>query len=113
MTTLDDEGEERQRQARERSRLSLLDRLYDRPPIGMHGLRRRGRVVQMPLRMQLRVRAVLEHILLRDHHDGLPGLFEILLDLYLEKYGSVDATQLPSDEELVARYLKKRDDDDE
>lgn len=105
-----DEEEERQRQARERSRLSPLDRLYDRPAVGMHGLRRRGRVVQMPLRMQLRVRAILEHIMQRDDHDSLPELFEILLELYLDKYGAVDERQLPSDDELIARYLKKEDD---
>ena len=106
----DDEEEERLRQERERGRLSPFDRLYDKPPVGMQGLRRRGRVIQMPLRMQLRVRAILEYIMQRDEHDSLPELFEILLELYLEKYGPVDGTQLPSDEELVRRYLKKEDD---
>lgn len=108
--TMDDEEEERQRQALERSRLNPLDRLYGKPAVGMQGLRRRGRVVQMPLRMQLRVRAILEHIMQRDAHDSLPVLFEVLLELYLEKHGAVDERQLPSDDELIARYLKKEDD---
>jgi hypothetical protein len=60
--------------------------------------------------MQLRVRAILEFIMQRDEHDSLPELFEVLLELYLEKYGAVDGASLPSDEELVRRYLKKEDD---
>jgi hypothetical protein len=43
----DDEAEERLRQERERGRLSPLDRLYGKPAVGLQGLRRRGRVIQM------------------------------------------------------------------
>ncbi len=80
----DDNEEERQRQRRERAALDPSDRLYGKRPGDLRGSRRRGRVVQMSLRMQLKVRAILEHIMQRDAHDGLPGLFEIMLKLYLE-----------------------------
>lgn len=108
----DDEEEERQRQARERGRLSLSDRLYGKSPGDLRSRRRRGRVVQMSLRMQLKVRAILEHIRQRDHHDSLPELFEVMLKLYLKQHGGIDETHLPSDDELIERYLHKQDEKD-
>ena len=115
----DDEEEERRRQRRERAKLNPLDRVYTRPPrITAAGdrdrreARRKGRVVQMSLRMQLKVRAVLAAIIDRDDHDGLPEVFEIMLQLYLDKYGGINESELPSDEELAERYLKKQDEKD-
>ncbi len=48
----------------------------------------------------------------RDAHDSLPELFEIMVADYLEKYGGIDASLIPSEEELVERYLRKQDDKD-
>ncbi|MEQ1615979.1 MAG: hypothetical protein ABL904_24740 [Hyphomicrobiaceae bacterium] len=106
------EEEERRRQARERAKMSAFDRLYGKPADGLHGLKRRGRKAQMPLYMQLKVRAIVEAIMQRDHHDGLPSLFEIMLQLYLDKYGGIDGSLIPSDDELVDRYLRKQDKND-
>ena len=115
----DEEEQERQRLERERARLDPVDRVYDKPPrITAAGdrdrreARRKGRVIQMSLRMQLKVRAVLAFIIDRDDHDGLPELFEILLQLYLEKYPGIDEKDLPSEDEMIRRYLAKRDEKD-
>ena len=119
MNKLDDEEAERQRQERERAKLPPRDRLY-RTPLritengdrDLRHSRRKGRLVQMSLRMQLKVRAVLALVLDRDDHDGLPELFEIMLDLYLEKYGSIADAEIPPEDELARRYLKKQDEKD-
>mgnify|MGYP003386968911 CR=1 FL=1 len=108
----DGEEEERRRQEKERADMSPMDRAYGKPPGDRRGKRRRGRLAQMALRMQLKVRAVVDHILDRDEHDGLPELFEIMVADYLEKYGSIDASLIPSEDELVERYLRKQDDKD-
>ena len=62
--------------------------------------------------MRVKVKAVVDHILERDEHDGLPELFEIMVADYLEKYGGIDASLIPSEDELVERYLRKQDDKD-
>lgn len=115
----DDEAEERRRQELERAKLNPVDRVHGEPPrITASGLedlrskRRKGRVVQMSLRMRLGVRAALAFIIQRDHHDGLPELFEILLQLYFAKYGGLNDGDLPSEEEMIRRYLEKRDEKD-
>ncbi len=97
----DDEAEERRRQELQRAKLDPVDRVHGEPPrITASGLedlrskRRKGRVVQMSLRMRLRVRAALGFIIDRDQHDGLPELFEIMLQLYLEKYGGISEGEL-------------------
>jgi hypothetical protein len=116
MRDIDGEKEEWQRLERERAKLPPRDRLYSKPLLTTengdrdlrHG-RRKGRVIQMSLRMQLRQRAVLALVLDRDHHDGLPELFEIMLDMYLEKYGQIDEAEIPPVDELTRRYLKKQD----
>lgn len=108
----DGEEEERRWQAKERATMSPMDRLYGKPAGDLRGIRRRGRKAQMPLRMQLKVRAVVEVILKRDEHDGLPELFEIMLKLYLEKFGGIDEAEIPSDDVLVERYLRKQDEKD-
>lgn len=113
------EAEERLRQERERAKLNPVDRIHGEPPrITASGLedlrskRRKGRVVQMSLRMRLRVRAALGFIIERDEHDGLPELFEIMLQLYLEKYGGIKEGDLPSEEDMIRQYLKKQDERD-
>ena len=108
----DGEEEERRRQAKARASMSPMDRAYGKPPGDRRGKRRRGRLAQMALRMQLKVRAVVDLLIDRDDHDGLPELFEIMVQLYLEKYGGIDEALIPSDDELVDRYLRKQDDKD-
>lgn len=119
MDNMDDEEEERRRQERERAKLPVLDSLYPTPlrttdngDRDLRHARRKGRVIQMPLRMQLKVRAQLAFVLDRDHHEGLPELFEIMMDLYLAKHGSIADTEIPPEDELARRYLKKQDEKD-
>lgn len=108
----DGEEEERRRQAKERANMKPIDRAYGGPPRDRRGKRRRGRLAQMALRMQLKVRAIVDLVVDRDEHDGLPELFEVMLQLYLEKYGPIDESLIGSDDELVDRYLRKQDDKD-
>lgn len=108
----DREEEERRRQAKERADMKPIDRAYGKPPKDRRGKRRRGRLEQMALRMQLKVKAVVDYIIDRDEHDSLPELFEIMVADYLEKYGGIDASLIPSEDELVERYLRKQDDKD-
>lgn len=63
---MDDEKEEWQRLERERAKLPPRDRLYRKPlritesgDRDLRHARRKGRVIQMSLRMQLKLRAVL------------------------------------------------------
>ena len=114
-----DEATERLRQERERAKLKPVDRIHGVPPritsTGLEDLRskrRKGRVVQMSLRMQLRVRAALAFIMDRDNHEGLPELFEIMMQLYLEKYGGINEGDLPSEDDMIRQYLKKQDEKD-
>jgi len=111
-----DEEEERRRQERERARLPLVDRLHGSSPritaSGFEDLRskrRTGRVVQLPLRLHPRVRAIIDIIVERDKPPSLVALFEDMLEAYLEKYGPIDQSLLPSDEELVRRIENERD----
>jgi hypothetical protein len=119
MRDIDGEEEEWQRLERERAKLPPRDRLYRNPlrttesgDRDRRHARRKGRVTQTTLRMQLKVRAVMALVLDRDHHDGLPGLFEVMMDLYLEKYGPIHDSEIPPDDELARRYLKKQDEKD-
>jgi len=66
----DIEDEERRRQERERKKLPLVDRLHGSSPritaSGFEDLRskrRTGRVVQLPLRLHPRVRAIIDIIM--------------------------------------------------
>ncbi|MBS0243976.1 MAG: hypothetical protein JSS20_17520 [Proteobacteria bacterium] len=115
----DDEEEERRRQARERARLEPEDRLYGdvrRTKSGRPDARskekRRYRVVQMQLRLRLRVRAMIDRIMERDRHPSRVVLFEEMLQAYLEKFGPLDQSELPSDDELVEAFLEEQDNDD-
>ena len=116
MHSEDDEELERRRQERERAKLNPVDRAHGVPPKrkidgsdDMRSGRRKGRVIQMSLRMRLKVRAALAFIIVRDDHDGLPELFEIMLDLYLEKYGQIKEGDLANEDEMIRRHLKKQD----
>jgi hypothetical protein len=116
MSAIDDEEEERRRQERERARLPLIDRLHGKSPriteSGFEDLRskrRTGRVVQLPLRLHPRVRAIIDIIIERDKPPSLVVLFEDMLEAYLEKHGPIDQSLIPSDEELVRRIEKERD----
>ncbi len=111
----DDEEEERKRQERDREKLPLLDRLHGSPPRitasgfpDLRSKRRTGRVVQLPLRLHPRVRAMVDFIMERDKPPSLAVLFEDMLAAYLEKR-PIDKKLLPNDEELVRRFEKERD----
>lgn len=111
----DGEDEERKRQEQERKKLPLIDRLHGGPPritaSGFKDLRsnrRTGNIVQLPLRVHPRVRAIIDLIMERDKPPTLIALFEDMLESYLEKR-PIDVSLLPSDEELVRRYEQERD----
>jgi hypothetical protein len=111
-----DEEEERRRLQREREKMSLIDRLLGRPPrttaSGFRDLRserRTGRVVQLPIRLHPRVRAIVGAIIERDQHPSLVVLFEEMLAAYMQVHGPIDESTLPSDEELVRRIEEERD----
>lgn len=115
----DDEREEWRRRDLARARLAARDRLYDKEPgttklgdTDRRHTKRKYRKAQMPLRMQLRTRAILNVILDRDAHESLPSLFEVLVTLYLERY-PIDDSLIPNDDELVSQFLEKQDEDDE
>jgi hypothetical protein len=120
MGTNDDEREERERQQKERERLSLTDRLLGRPPRktasgfdDLRSKRRTGRVVQLPIRLHPRVRAIVGAIMERDQHPSLVVFFEEMLAAYMQIHGPIDETKLPTDEELVRRLEDERDKRDE
>jgi hypothetical protein len=109
----DDEDLEWQRQKRDLAKLPLVDRIFGRPPeetvagfIDGRSKRRMGRVVQFPLRLQLRCMAVVEVIMQRDEYKHRTHLFEDMLAAYLEKHGAVDVSQIPSDDELADKYIE-------
>lgn len=112
----DDEEEERRRLERERARLPFLDRLHGSAPRTTasgfkdgRSLRRTGRIVQLPLRIHPRVKAIIDAIVARDRPPSLVALFEDMLEAYLEKHGPINQALLPSDEELVRRLELERD----
>ena len=112
----DGEEEERRRQQRERERMSLTDRLLGRPPRktasgfdDLRSKRRTGRVVQLPIRLHPRVRAIVGAIMERDQHPSLVALFEEMLAAYMKVHGGIDQSLLPSDEELIRRIEDERD----
>lgn len=115
----EDEAEERARQARERARLAPEERIYGEVrrtksgrPDGRSKGKRRYRVVQMQLRLRLRVSAMIDRIMERDKHPSRVVLFEEMLDAYLKLHGPIDQSELPPDEELVEDYLERQDEDD-
>lgn len=115
-----DEEEERRRQAKERARLAPEDRIHGQVRVTKSGIpdrrskgKRKYRVVQFPLRLRLRVRAMIDHIVERDDHPSNVELFEVMLDAYLEKYGRIPEHAIPTDDELVEKFLEQQDKDDE
>lgn len=111
-----DEEEERRRLQREREKMSLVDRLTGRPPRttasgfkDRRSKRRTGRVVQLPIRLHPRMRAIVDAIMDRDQHPSLVVLFEEMLEAYMQVHGPIDSATLPSDEELVRRLEQERD----
>ena len=119
MTQDDDENAERERQARERGRLSFMERLYGKANrITRSGFtdgrseRRTGRTIQLPLRVHPRMKAMVMAIRTRDGVPSMVVLFELMAQAYLEKEGDIDWSKLPSDDELLKRIEDSRDDDD-
>ena len=62
--------------------------------------------MQFPLRLQLRCMAVVEAVMMRDGHHHRTVLFEEMLQAYLEKFGAIDQSQIPSDDVLADKYLE-------
>jgi hypothetical protein len=94
----------------------MVDRLLGRPPrITSSGFKdrrsgqRKGRVVQFPLRLHPRVKAIIDLIMERDKPPSHVVLFEDMVAAYLDKHGPIDPADLPSDEELVRRIEQERD----
>lgn len=113
------EEEERRRQQREREKLSPIDRLHGSPPrttksgfLDGRSNRRTGRLVQLPLRLHPRVRAIVDAIMVRDRHPSMVALFEEMIEAYQQVHGPIDTSLLPSDQELIRRIEQARDNDD-
>ena len=114
-----DEEKERVRLQREREKLSPIDRLHGSPPrttksgfLDGRSNRRTGRMVQLPLRLHPRVRAIVDAIMVRDRHPSMVALFEEMIEAYQKVHGAVDTSLLPSDQELIHRIEQARDKDD-
>jgi hypothetical protein len=116
MSAKDDEEQERRRQEQERARLSKRDRIHGAPPVitasGFEDGRSRnraGNVVQFPVRMQLRSRAIIDAIMKRDNVGKQVVLFEMMLEAYQQVHGAIEQSEIPSDEELIRNLEKERD----
>ncbi len=116
MSARDDEDQERRRQEQERARLSHRDRIHGTPPVitasGFEDGRSRnraGNVVQFPVRMQLRSRAIIDAIMKRDNIAKQTILLELMLEAYQQIHGAIDKSEIPSDEELIRNLEKQRD----
>jgi hypothetical protein len=112
----DGEDEERRRLERERKRLEPRDRLYGYAPRrtadgfpDQRSERRTGRVVQMPLRVHPRVKAMMLAIKKRDNIPSLVMLLELMVEAYLKEYGPLDEDELPTLEQLVEAMERERD----
>ncbi len=112
----DGEDEERRRLGQERSRMALRDRLYGHAPRrtadgfpDQRSERRTGRVVQMPLRVHPRIKAMMLAIKKRDNIPSLVVLLELMVDAYLKEYGDIDEADLPTLEVLVENLEQERD----
>jgi hypothetical protein len=111
-----DEDEERQRQMRERADMSIVDRIHGSPArknasgfTDLRSYQRTGRVVQLPLRVHPKTRAIIDAIMIRDRHPSVVSLFEVMLNAYQEVYGAIPEDALPTEEELVRRLEEERD----
>lgn len=115
----DDEEEERKRRDKERRKLSFIDRLHGEAPRTTAGgfrdgrsKKRTGRVIPILVRVHPRVKAMLDLILERDGVPSMVTLLEEMIEAYCELHGKINQTELPSDDELLQRLEKERDDDD-
>ena len=116
MSGEDDEEQERRRQEQERARLSHRDRIHGAPPVitasgfvDGRSRNRAGNVVQFPVRMQLRSRAIIDAIMKRDNIAKQTILLEMMLEAYQQIHGAIDQSEIPSDEELIRNLEKQRD----
>lgn len=116
----DDEEQERKRQKRERELLSFLERLYGIPYritssgfVDGRSLRRTGRVVQMPLRVHPRIKALVMAIMERDKFPSMVVMFEQFAFAYLQQTRDIDWEKIPKDEALLEQIERKRDEDDD
>ena len=107
--------EERRRQGQTPATLPALDRLHGAPRrvtasgfTDLRSTRRTGRVVQLPLRVHPRVKAVVDALLERDGHPSMVALIEAAIDAYQQVHGVIDPELLPSEEELVRRIERER-----
>jgi hypothetical protein len=108
----EDEELEWQRQKRDLAKLPPHIRIYmedtretvDGSDDG-RSKRRKGRLVAFPMRLQLRVKAIVDLIMDREGFDDRTDLFEKMLKAYLKDH-PVDASEIPSDDELADRYIE-------
>lgn len=112
----DGEEDERRRLEQERRKMEPTDRFHGSAPrrtadgfLDQRFLRRTGRVVQMPIRVHPRVKAIILAIKERDNIPSLVTLFELMLEAYLKEYGPIDEADLPTLEELAGNMEKERD----
>ena len=112
----DNEEEERRRLEAERARMSPEDRLYGKGKrrnadgfIDGRSDRRTGRVFKLLLRVHPRVRAIIGAIKKRDGHPSFVVLLEEMVEAYQKVHGEVAASEVESEEEIIARFLKERD----
>lgn len=115
----DDEAEERKRRDAERAKQSFVDRLHGLPPkttasgfTDGRSRKRTGRVIPILVRVHPRVKAMLEFIIERDGIPSMVALLEEMIEAYCEVRGAIDRSLLPSDDELLQRLEKGRDDAD-
>ncbi len=108
MGTKDDEDEEYARQARERAKLSPIERLHGGPTRktvsglpDLRSLRRTGNVVQLAMRVHPKIKATAMALMARDRHGSMVALYVEMLNLYQKTHGPVDPSMLPTEEELV------------
>ena len=114
----DDEDLERRRQQLELEQRATIDQLYVNPPrVSQSGLpdgrsapgRRKGRVINVPLRVHPRVNAILRLILKNGPPDTVPDLFVDMLDSYLKIRTDVNQSSVLSDAELIRLYLAEQE----
>jgi hypothetical protein len=112
----DGEDEERRRIERERQKMAPTDRFHGSAPRrtadgspDLRSWRRTGRVVQLPVRVHPRVKAITLAIIQRDNIPSLVVLFELMLEAYQKEYGPIDEADLPTLEELAENMEKERD----
>jgi hypothetical protein len=108
MGSKDDEAEEYARQARERAKLSPIERLHGGPTRktasglpDMRSMRRTGNVVPLAMRVHPMIKATAMAIMARDRHASMVALYIEMLELYQKTHGPIDRSQLPTEEELV------------